>query len=131
MLHARMPVISDDRMIQVAAVEEAAGSSTFHVIDWRPDHATSPGGYRATAEVGEQSMPVTVEKVEAAELPAPVRRELIYAGYGKPPLTVNWLVLTTGAPTGGKRPLTLRITHGDGSGALNSTVTLQSPASSD
>jgi hypothetical protein len=53
-----------------------------------------------------------------------VRRELIYAGYAKPPDKVAWLTLRLDAPTAGKRPLVLRLTYGDGANAPTSTVSL-------
>jgi hypothetical protein len=115
----RTPVISDDRIIQVAAIGEEATATTVNLIVWSTDHVPDANRYRITAECGDQRPVATVVKAEAVDVPSPVRSELIYAGYAKPPVRVVWLTLELKPPVGAKRPLILRVQY---DGATKSTI---------
>lgn len=113
LLHGHDPVMSENRAVQLAAIKEEADRTTLSLLAWSPDYPADAGRYRVSAECDSKTIPGKVVRADAIDVPAPVRHELIYAGYAKPPATVVWLTVTLGAPTAGMRPLTVVLSRGD------------------
>ena len=91
-----MPVVSAARRVQLLGSREENGRRVDLLI-WDEDVA-DPGTIAVATEGG---TPVTVRESAVLALPADVRKELIIAGYPKPPRQVAWVeVIAPGKATG-------------------------------
>ena len=120
-LKGPLPVTSDDRILQVTGLKEAAGGTTFYAIAWEGGFGVEPTRYRVEANAGGEAFPGRVVAARAVAMPTNVKRELMSGGYVKPSSDVVWLEVAFDAALSGKRPLALRVTY-DGDGGRPSSV---------
>ena len=111
MLHDRLPVVSDDRALQLIGVAADSSGTVLHALAWEPMER-----YSMLAESGGERLEGRVIKADTVTVPDAVRRELIYAGYSKPPRAVTWLTVRFDRDVATKRPLTFRMSY-DAAGA--------------
>lgn len=86
------PVISADHRLQLLVAERAAGSARLDLIVW--DEAVEPSAEAFAVRVDGEAAPVA--SAESLPLPHDVRRELVVAGFVRPPEHIVRLQVTCG-----------------------------------
>lgn len=124
LLHQRVPVISDDRMLQVTAIKYAAESLTVYAILWEGEDGFDAGNYQASISAAGASVPGRVVAVRKIPMPAGVRKELMNGGYVAPRQFIAWLELQFDVPPQKVRSFVLNLSCKNGSTSSKRSVNL-------
>lgn len=123
LMRNRSPVLSQDRLLQVTALEETATTTQIHLIAW-DGYSASAQNYHLDLLTGKTA--ITGKVLTARQIPMPdnVKKELQNGGYAKPRPWIAWLnVEFAGKPPPGQ-PFVLQVSYKDDSASLNSAVNL-------
>jgi hypothetical protein len=104
----RLPLISDDHVVQLTAMQPRDPSgTTLHLIVW--DTARDASNCAATLASGTDRHAVEVISSTCIPMPADVKRELMNGGVIQPPSSIIWLTLRAPLTLPGSAPHVLEL----------------------
>jgi hypothetical protein len=119
-----LPVTSSDRVVEVTGLKEQGGRTTLFLLAWEGGYGVEAARYRLVATAGGERVDGRVVRAESIPLPEAVKKELMEAGYVKPPARVTWVEGTFDAPLSGERPLSVRVEYDTGGEAAGATLSI-------
>lgn len=88
------PVISDDHALQLMDLAKVEGGWRIALILWQPPALPAKEMFKLSI-LNRPDQPLTIQRGDAADIPQPVRRELVSLGFTRPPQQVVWIEATT------------------------------------
>ena len=88
------PVISEDHALQLMDVAKVEGGWRIALILWQPPAFPTREMFKL-AIINRADQAITIQRADAADIPQPVRRELVSLGFTRPPQQVGWIDATT------------------------------------
>jgi len=122
LLRERLPILSADRLIQVAAIKSTPTTQTFYLIAW-DNFGTDARHYDASLIVAGQKHTGKIRAIRNIPMPQPVHQELLTAGYVKPRHWIAWIELEFTIPPP-NQPALLQVSYNDGANLTTSSVNL-------
>jgi hypothetical protein len=111
----RQPLVSDDHVIQVTAMQQQdASNTTLYLIVWNAAQTGDPDRYSATLMSGTERRAARVRSTASVAVPAAVKRELMNAGVIQPPDAVTLLTLEVPTVLLNAAPQTLELSYHPG-----------------
>jgi hypothetical protein len=123
LMRDRLPVISTDRLIQVAGTKTIDSKFIVHLIAW-DSYGVDAGQYDASLRIAGAVEKGAVKSARNIAMPDPVRKELMNGGYVKPRHWITWIELEFPAPPANQQALVLQISYKEGNAAVSSSVNL-------
>jgi hypothetical protein len=124
LMHGHHPVMSEDRTLQVTVLDNGPEHTRIHLIAWNGVYTDLKENYQAALVSGEKSYPAKIRAAQRIELPDPVKRELMTAGYVKPRHWIYWIELECEPLQADKRPLVLKLSYKEGATMTTGVVNL-------
>ncbi|MDB5321750.1 MAG: hypothetical protein JWN40_3381 [Phycisphaerales bacterium] len=110
----RQPLVSDDHIIQVTAMQQNETITTLYVIAWDEAHTSDIDRYSAIIVNGSKRQAARVLSATPIPMPAAVKRELMDNGVIQPANAVTWLTLQVGGKLPGADPAALELSYRSG-----------------
>jgi hypothetical protein len=88
------PVISEDHALQLMDVAKVDGGWRVALVLWQPPAFPTKEMFKLGIR-NRSDQVLTVHRADAADIPQPVRRELVSLGFTRPPQEVVWIEATT------------------------------------
>jgi hypothetical protein len=124
LLHNRLPLISNDRMLQVTAMHYTQERLNVYAIVWESEDEFDAVNYKTSISTGTATQPGRVVAVRKIMMPMAVRNELMNEGYVKPSQFVSWFELQFDGFPPDQASFTLHLSCQKGSASWNRSVNL-------
>lgn len=124
MLHERLPLISEDRMVQVTAIKYTPARLTVYAILWDGEDGLDAAGYQTAISSAGTAIPGHVVAVRKISMPDGVRKELMNGGYVAPRQWVAWLELQFDQPMPEPSSFALHLSYKNGEISSDRSVNL-------
>jgi hypothetical protein len=118
LMEGREPLVSDDHLIQLTAMQHHGANTTLHFILWDPACTSDPSRYAITPAA-------RVTSATSIPMPPAVKKELMNAGVIEPPNAIIWLTADVASV-----PKSLEVSYRP-VGGTPMVSTLQIPATED
>lgn len=119
LMAGREPLVSDDHLIQLIAMQHNAVNTTLHFILWDTTYTSDPSRYTLTPAAH-------VTSATGIPMPPAVKKELMNAGVIQPPNAIVWLTAEVASV-----PKTIEISYRPGDGAAPIVSSIHIPATGD
>lgn len=111
LLRDRLPLLSEDRMVQVTAMKYTPPALTVYAITWGEEYGADASHYDVSVATASGTTRGSVASARQISMPDSVRKELLNAGYVKPPTSVVWLELKFDAAPPAQPPFLLNVSY--------------------
>lgn len=115
-----LPVVLDQRQWQLIGVRPEGTGMRADFLVWEKVGADSGVGVSAVGKEGE--LEGRVEPAEPMAIPEPVRKELVYAGYPKPPKEATWVTVFFPGLTSQEARTMIRVRQKSDGGVVSDSV---------
>jgi hypothetical protein len=112
------PVISEDHALQLMDVAKVEGGWRIALVLWQPPAFPAKDMFKLRI-VNRADQALTIQRADAADIPQPVRRELVSLGFIRPPQQVAWIEATTSLISPGDR---IELTYPAATGTARTSV---------
>jgi len=123
-LHERLPLISEDRMLQVTAMKYTPSRLIVYTILWDGEEGVDAANYRAAILSAGTTISGRVVAVRKIPMPDAVRKELMNDGYVAPRKWVAWLELQFDGSLPEGSAFVLHLSYKNGEVSLGRSVNL-------
>ena len=124
LMRDRLPVLSNDRMLQVTAVKRGARVTSIYLIAWDGEYGDDARHFEASILAGGKTYRGRVRAARKMAVPETVRQELLNAGYVKPRSWVSWVELEFDGIPAEKQALVLQVSYREGVTSASGSVNL-------
>lgn len=113
-----LPVMSEGRRAQLVGSVKADGGTDAAVLIWGD---VTPETVHAVARQDGATITGAIKAIQILPLPEDVRKELVYAGFAKPPKVVSWCTISLPGLTDYEKSAVLTLSE---TGMASNSVTL-------
>jgi hypothetical protein len=112
----REPVVSDDHLVQLTAMQQNGAKTTLHFVFWDAAYTSDPNRYTITPGAH-------VTSATRIAMPPAVKKELMNAGVIQPPSAIVWVTADLA-----RLPETVEISYQPGDGGAAMITAMHIPA---